>query len=550
MSSPAIVPARNGAPTLKWGEDYLEDAADPAHGATFLVPKDKLDGTALVVLFGAGLGHRARYLTSIGARVVVFEPSPEIAALAREHAPDVFPSVPLFTDRTPLLAHLVEATMSGQSTKLLRPPAYERVFPAAVATVVSVLAEVEKLKKIRLNTIRGRYNHAVESALGNLHMLAEIPLYTALGRPLEGCPAFIVSAGPSLDRNGALLARAQQKGVIFTVNTASPAVLAHGASIDVLACIEALDVTKSLERSAPHARLVALDVSANAANYGVAARARTMFMSASEPYLELAPSLGSRVLPYGASVATAAFALAYALGADPIVLVGQDLSYTGGRLYAKHTGREGMTARRDGGRVHFAYDESFLAGFRDKGITTPPASQPAIDVPAWGGGTTFTTFDMLLFLRWFESQAHAIGSSRRLINATEGGVSLAGFAEERLEDVLASLPPRREALDEAIAAAQPLSRARVDRLCTEVARSARDVIKALRRCREASPKKAERAARDLRDSIQHARFVDVHATPALLALKDETLQPDVRRDRTFGAIEASAALVARLVRAA
>lgn len=550
MSTPAIVPARNGAPTLKWGDDYLEDAADPAHGATFLVAKDQLDGTALVVLFGAGLGHRVRYLKSLGARLVVFEPSPAIAALAREHSPDAFAGVQLFTDRTPLLAHLVEATMSGQSTKLLRPPAYERAFPAELATLLSVLSEVEKLKRIRLNTIRGRYNHAVESALGNLHMLAEIPLYTTLGKPLEGCPAFIVSAGPSLDRNGALLAKAQEKGAIFTVNTASPAVLAHGAAIDVLACIEALDVTKSLEKSASHARLVALDMSANAANFRAGTGPKTMFMSAGEPYFELATTLGSRVLPYGASVATAAFALAYALGADPIVLVGQDLTYTGGRLYAKHTGREGMTARREGARVLFEYEEAFLAGFREKGIATPPAAQPAIDVPSWGGGATYTTFDMLLFLRWFESQAHAIGTSRRLINATEGGVSIAGFAEERLEDVLARLGPRRESLDQAIAAAEPLPKDRIERLCTEVASSARDVLKASRRCRTASPKKADRAALELKTSIQKARFVDVHATPALLALKDETLAPGARRDRTFGAIEASAALVARLVRAA
>jgi hypothetical protein len=550
MTSPAIVPARNGEPTLKWGNDYLEDSADPAYGATFLVSKEQLDDTALVVLFGAGLGHRVRYLTGLGARVVVFEPSAEIAGLAREHAPDAFANVPVFTDRTPFLAHLVEATRSGQSTKVLEPPAYKRCFPQAAAELYAVMREVEMLKKVRLNTIRGRYNHAVESALGNMHLLAEVPLHTSLGRPLEGCPAFIVSAGPSLDENGALLAKAQQKGAIFTVNTASPAVLAHGAGIDVLACIEALDVTKSLERSAAHAKLLALDISANAANFGVGAPARTMFMAASEPYFDLAPLLGSRVLPYGASVATAAFALAYALGADPIVLVGQDLTYTGGRLYAKHTGREGMTARREGGRVHFAHDEAFLSGFREKGIATPPAAQPAIDVPQWGGGATFTTFDMMLFLRWFETQAHALAGSHRLINATEGGVSIAGFAEERLADVIASLPPRKDSLDAAIAASKPLARDRVQRLCAEVAHSAREVLKASRRCRTAAPKKALRAERDLRETIRKARFVDVHATPALLALKEETLPLETRRDRTFGAIEASAALVAKLVRAA
>ena len=67
-------------------------------------------------------------------------------------------------------------------------------------------------------------------------------------------------------------------------------------------------------------------------------------------------ALGERhFLPGGATVAQSAVRLAAALGADPILLVGQDLAFTEGRVYARGSAYDmvGLRAREDGRlRVH------------------------------------------------------------------------------------------------------------------------------------------------------------------------------------------------------
>ena len=52
-------------------------------------------------------------------------------------------------------------------------------------------------------------------------------------------------------------------------------------------------------------------------------------------------------LPMSGSVSTVAFGLARLLGCSPIVLVGQDLAYSGGRTHAAGTGYETSVVKID-----------------------------------------------------------------------------------------------------------------------------------------------------------------------------------------------------------
>src|SRR5690606_39246395 len=67
-------------------------------------------------------------------------------------------------------------------------------------------------------------------------------------------------------------------------------------------------------------------------------------------------------------------------------------------------------------------------------------------VPAWGGaGEVDSGAGFAGVQHWFEATAELLaktGSSIQLINATEGGVHIAGFEDQRLADVLAALPDR------------------------------------------------------------------------------------------------------------
>ena len=97
-------------------------------------------------------------------------------------------------------------------------------------------------------------------------------------RPLAGCPVFIVSAGPSLDRNGHLLKKAREHGVVFAVNTSGPCVKMHGAEVDVLVSIEAMDASSQMRDIDPD--ILALDLTANPNSFGIGCPMTVAFMQA------------------------------------------------------------------------------------------------------------------------------------------------------------------------------------------------------------------------------------------------------------------------------
>ncbi|MGF1468327.1 MAG: 6-hydroxymethylpterin diphosphokinase MptE-like protein [Sandaracinaceae bacterium] len=539
-----VVTTPSGSPSLRYLDEHLEDPVDPWAGARAFVQEEQLAGVDHVVLFGGGLGYRAARLAELGVTPVVFEPCPGVPDLA---AGPTTPEAPRFTRLEDLHAHLLRISRPDQRTVLLTPPPYRRAFPEAHDRVAEVLDEVQGLVLLRHNSIEERSALLAERALSNLPLLTRVPVIDRLDRPLAGTPAFIVSAGPSLDRNRARLREAATVGAVFVVNTAAPAVAAVDAPIDLLVAIEALDVAEPLSMARDQARGVALDLTSGGPNFGVPIDPKVTFLADAAQYRALARSLGVGTLAYGGSVATAAFALAHRLGADPVVLVGQDLAYTAGRGYASDTLYAGTTVRRDGALLVIDRVAKWDETTRAAGLKVPSKVRPAMAVPAWGGGTVDTTHELTMFRRWFEMAARELGRGIRLVNATEGGARIAGFEERPLADVVASASPREDRLAAAMDRARPVDRATVSAAAETIERSADRVAKAAERCRRAKVSAVARAEAQLRAVARDAPLVEAHAASPLSAIrKRDDLSAEERAEATYAAIRASARRVAEL----
>lgn len=483
---PELFEAQSGVLTLRFGEHWLEDPEDPMEAAgRFILPLE-LDGAAQVVLFGGGLGYRVLRLKQRQSPVVVFEPDPLVAGVAHELMPEAFEAVPCFSEVSALIDHLSHRP-AGERHLLVVPPAYEQAYPQEVAAIKAAMRDAQGFAQMRANSKDGRSALVLGSNIENLERASAFSSLLDLGFPLQGQPAFVVAAGPSLDRNGHLLGEARKRGTVFSVNTAAPAVVGHAGNIDVLVSIEALDVTEKLKAVAGKVDLLALDRGADASSFDVCGHNIVTFAQAHPGLRSLWDAMGVASISYGASVATAAFALAHALGADPIVLVGQDLAFAGEQSYATGTGREGWKVRRVGDVVHVDYDDATLALFAEKGLAVPTKGQPCMDVPGWGGGEVVCTYDMALFRRWFEGAGRALAGKRRLINATEGGARIEGFEERTLEDVLALFPEKKTSLAEVHRVGDSVAEAQ--RLKKALRQSARGALGA-RRGRRKSKRKA------------------------------------------------------------
>lgn len=535
----------SGLPALRYGDQWLDDAEDPIAGAVSFASEKDIDGATRVVLFGTGLGYRLLRLRDLGCDPVVFEPNAETVAVCHEMMPEVLNGIEVFTEFTPFLQYLVRGYRADDSTKLLTSKGYREAFPTEYDKVVRLLNDAQGFSRIRENSLEQRTKGMIESALSNLHQLGTSRLALSMDRPLEGTPAFIVSAGPSLDKNGHLLAKAREHGPVFAVNTSGPCVKMHGAEVDVLVSIEALDASFQMREIDPH--MLALDITANPKSFALETAQKVSFLQQHPAFASLSHLLGMPTLQYGASVATAAFRLALTWGADPIVVVGQDLAYTDGFCYATGTGREHGRAYAEGNvlRLESGLDEFFTK----HGIKPPPKYQPRLEVEAWGGGTVNTAYDLNMFRRWFESAAYVLRGHSRYINATEGGASIEGFENIALEQVLSELGPRADRLDQEYEKAEPLPDELVSSVRKEIAARAVLTRREAARClRTRKPHLRAKLQEEVRLLAKQTPCLETHAAGELVALqKDKSLGKERRFRRTFEIIRDSAARIEELV---
>ena len=132
---------------------------------------------------------------------------------------------------------------------------------------------------------------------------------------------------------------AREHGPVFAVNTSGPCVKMHGAEVDVLVSIEAMDASFQMREINPH--MLALDITANPKSFGIDSAQKVSFLQQHPAFASLS-LLGIPTLQYGASVATAP-RLALTWGADPIVVVDRS------RLHRWALLRDG---NRQHGRAH------------------------------------------------------------------------------------------------------------------------------------------------------------------------------------------------------
>ncbi len=213
--------------------------------------------------------------------------------------------------------------------------------------------------------VRSKSRHAIEYMLGSLERLPDAPCASAPhGLPLKGRVAFVVGAGPSLEKNGHLLNEAKKRGAVIAVNASAAACDAFGCMPDVVVCRETLNVSKQLAQSS--AEVFALDVSTHPDCWGAAGTGAAWFFSGYPRHFDICEQLAVRPLFGGTSALCSAVALAHRWGAEAVALVGVDLMLgEDGAAYHPDAPRGDCSGRVEGDRILFkgnvADDELHLA---------------------------------------------------------------------------------------------------------------------------------------------------------------------------------------------
>jgi hypothetical protein len=405
------------------------------------------DDTTLFAVFGLGCGHLVRAIRrTTRAPVIVYEPDLGLLRTVLEAGPLDLGDVTIVSSLSDLASVWGRYAGQRRNAVLVNTPGYVAAFQEQSVAVTEAIRRLVERVAITQNTYRRRGKVWVDDVLENIELLAENPPALALENQFKGVPAFVIGAGPSLDKNIALVAEAARKGLVFASNSSALALGKHGIVPQFLVCIESIDISERL-LTIPFLdqtiRMFSLSASPKTLRTGEGPL--LPFYEAIPQYcLPLEELTGVPGIGVCGSVSTAAFSIAQKLGCGPITLIGQDMAFTSGRTYAGGTGYESSRAEFDQERKHvrLAWNDE-IKRLHGKQHGDRHAVEPLLEVPAWGGGTVHSGPSFTAINSWLEASvamAKQINPGARFINATEGGASVVGFEELSLAALLESLP--------------------------------------------------------------------------------------------------------------
>jgi hypothetical protein len=316
---------------------------------------------------------------------------------------------------------------TARDVKVIKYPPSLEINPSYYAEIDNRIKELLNLARLNRATLEKFTPVWQGHIFSNLMAILTRPGINGLFGRFKDKPAVIVSAGPSLDKNIKWLSAAKGKIIIIAVDTAVRTLLSNNLKPDFLLSLDPLvENYYHLEGLEPQLKDVCLV--ANPVTYPEIIkryRGDILIMGYGEPLMQwLEGFIGEKgKTAVGGSVATSAFDFAHRLGAAPIILIGQDLSFYGRRAYT-------------GGSY---YNQRWIEeiNFNE---TLPMKHNAAVlqeegdEMEDFFSGTVITSGKMLSWKKWFEIMIKKGGIN--CINATEGGVNIDGASGMPLNEVV------------------------------------------------------------------------------------------------------------------
>jgi len=435
---------------------------------------EEVDSPGLAVVVGMGMGHLPLLLLeqrSHLGRIVVLEPMEEVfcaALMAVDLKPLIAsPKVALFVGDVDweALEEDVYFLATTEDSHLLRHPPSMEWNPKVY---VSLLNQTYVLLN-RLNAVGGTHSRVgrffFRNRLANLTTLPRGYDLDVLADAFAGMPAVCIAAGPSLDSALPALKRMADRAVLIAADSALAPLMKAGITPHFVTSIDFQDV--NFEKLAEFIRedqefsLVCTPKCTPLIPKRVACRRLFWAFSEDQPQAWLHQGLGiKRFLPGTFSVAHLSLLVAQTIGADPVVLVGQDLAYTAERS-----------------------DHASGAVFSHPGI---PPGRELLEVPGVRGGKVTTDRQFLALLANFEEIIEQV--PREYINTSERGARIRGTSWQRLEELVARFDvvgSRGLPVDAALADKATIGRAKVVRMCRDQKGEVKRMLSVARRARKA-----------------------------------------------------------------
>ena len=431
LGGAVVLASKAGPPTMRvhvhGREVHLASAYDPEQEASRLVHAQDTRSFGNYFVLGFGLGYHVEELHRRAhpkTHIFVFEASLELFRTTLETR-DLTSLVN--SERVHVLVALEKPEIFAALNAFVTPILVgTRVLPHA-PSVEAFAEDYARLRRIIQDFITYAYTclkTTVDiSAQSRQNVMMNAPYYcfcagiNELEGLFKGYPAVVVAAGPSLQRNIDQLKRVKGRGVIIAMSTSLKPLLARGIVPDYTCMIDFSWLSRKYFTGLEKHRSITMVTDAKS-DPGTLDIHQGPKLVLKDNYIDLVlKGVGParEKLRPGATVAHLAFYLAEFIGADPIVFVGQDLSFPDGITYTPGTAIHDLW-QLETNRFQTLEMKEWERILRMRGVL--------FKVKDASGSDIYTDQQMFTYLQQFERDFHK--SSALIIDATEGGAAKSG----------------------------------------------------------------------------------------------------------------------------
>lgn len=420
--------AKNGELTLLFSRNqtpyYIHSKFNPGAESEKIIAKKNTAASHIVIL-GLGLGYLVEKVMETKqkfARVLLIEPEPEIIkhSLKTLHwkkllnHPDFFYVFSSDLNEISRMVHSFINIIHFDTTEFIELPSETRIFNAFFTKAGEIIRNDIKTSLYDFKTRLAESYMLPRNVLKNLPWILKTRPTAHLKNCFPNTPGFIVSAGPSLDKNVLHLKKLKNRAVLISVDTAMKPLLKRSIQPHFTAIGDP-----------SHKNYLHIQGTENELEHFIAAEAsiahqvfrdfheKTFTLSVGKPIVRMieenSEPLGE--LEAWGSVISIALELAVFMGLNPIVFVGQDFAFTNTRNHCRGTSWEEHQLEYTPGLDRLQRFEKQSIGGNKRVIET-------YDIE---GNKTFTSDRLVLYKNYLARLTEKYPHTR-FINATEGGI--------------------------------------------------------------------------------------------------------------------------------
>lgn len=299
----------------------------------------------------------------------------------------------------------------------INPPTMRRYHVQFQTEISRLMRDFVSYARVQMHSVLRNARLTCRNAAFNLPTYLTQPGVEVLARRAAGYPAIIVAAGPSLARNIDQLGGLRDKAVLIAVQTVLKTLLARGVAPHLVTSLDYHELSAEFFRGIEDLGGAALVAESKVTWHvpdvfpGRIHMLRSHFL---EDLLQAAAPPRA-ALRAGSTVAHLAFYLAEHLGCDPVILIGQDLSFCEGLYYPPGTPIERIW-QPELGRFQTIEMKQW-----ERIVRSRATLHTVQDIH---GRDAYADDQMLTYAEQF--QADFMAATTRVIHACEGGLRLEG----------------------------------------------------------------------------------------------------------------------------